>query len=292
MNETDPAIAVKKRRAASLSVAYNGSLTLIKLIVAALTGSVSMFTEAAHSGADVIASGFALIAVRYAAQPPDEDHNYGHGKIETLAGFGEAIMLLLVVAYAVFEAIMRLINPQPASNLGLGIVVMVICSLANLIVAAYVSKTAKQTGSIALTSNSQHLMVDFWTNLGVLAALGVGATTGWHRADPVFAILLSLWIIHGAWKMCCTAFNQLVDHRLGDEELETINEILHKHSSLKGFHKLRTRRSGNVAYVDVHLEVPLTWSLVQAHELADLIEKEIQNTLAPAIATIHVDPVE
>lgn len=279
-----------KQGAATLSLVYNTALTIGKVVVALLSGSMSLLTEAAHSGTDIVASGFAFVSVRASAVPPDEEHNYGHGKAESLAGFGESVLLLVIVVYVLFEAFKKFSHPAPIDHAVAGMVVMTLSALSNLAVARHVTRIARESGSLALQSNSQHLMVDFWTSVGVLTALVVTSLTKWPQADPLFAVGLAIWIGRGAWRMCRITFDELMDHRLTDDEVTQIRTILSTVPDLISYHKLRTRRSGNTRYIEVHLVVPSGWSVIRAHELADVVEKTIQNDLAPAIATIHVDP--
>ncbi|HWD41167.1 MAG TPA: cation diffusion facilitator family transporter [Fimbriimonas sp.] len=283
-------IETEKRRAATLSLFTNSLLTGLKLVAAAVTGSVSLFTEAAHSATDVVTSALAFVSVRAAAAPPDEEHPYGHGKIESLAGFGEAILLMAIVVYIAFQAASRLLTPQQIPNLFLGLLLMAGSAAASAIVGFYVSGVGKRTSSIVLQSNGQHFLIDFWTSFGVLVALGVTHFTGWKQADPIFALLLAIWIARNAWLMSVKAFQELIDHRVSDQDLRAIEDILASDSRVLSYHKLRTRHSGSVHYIELHVVVSRDYSLVEAHEVADSIEKGIESALSPCHAVIHVDP--
>lgn len=281
-----------KSKAAGLSLGYNVVLTTLKLGAAVLTGSVSLLSEGVHSATDVIASGFAFLSVRAASAPPDEDHPYGHGKIESVASFGEAVMLLGIVVYIVFEAVNRLRQGSEVHHLDIGLWVMGISALSSLAVGHYVNTVAKQTDSMALRSNGQHLMVDFWTSIGVLVALGVTRTTGWVHADAIFALILAGWITHGAWGMVRESFDHLVDKALPAEEIAKIRVILDAEPGCLSWHQLRARHSGETHYIEAHVVVPNDWSVVQAHDLADRIELKIAEALSPAQVVIHIDPFD
>jgi cation diffusion facilitator family transporter len=281
-----------KKRAASLSLAYNVTLTVLKLVAAALTGSVSLLSEGVHSATDVVASFVAFLSIKAAAVPPDEEHPYGHGKIESLAGLGESVLLLMIVVYIIFEAIQRLLQRAQVQNLDLGLWVMTFSALSSLGVGRYVQRVGRETGSLALRSNGQHLMVDFWTSVGVIVALGVTKLSGWRQADSYFAIALAIWIARGAYLMSREAIDQLIDKKIAPEEVDKIVGILDASKGCISWHRLRTRHSGHVHYVDVHIVVPNEWSVVEAHDLADSIEKNIQAELPPAVVVVHVDPYD
>ncbi len=281
-----------KERAAKVSLAYNASQTVLKLIAAVLTGSLSLMAEALHSGIDILASLFALFGIRIAAAPPDEEHPYGHGKSESLASFGESALMVGTVGYVGFRAVGRLMEPAPVEKLDFGIAVIVVSIATSLMVGRYVMRIARQTGSLALLSNGQHLMVDFWTSAGVLFALIGTKLTGWHALDAVTALVLSVWLMIGAARLGYQALQQLIDRRLSDEEVERVRAIIVSRPEHYGYHRLRTRQSGHVRSVDFHLVVPREWSVVQAHELADDLEKAIAAELAPASVVVHVDPYD
>jgi cation diffusion facilitator family transporter len=280
------------RRAATVSLGYNVTLTLLKMAAAVVTGSMSLLSEAVHSGTDVVASTIAYFGIRASQAPPDNDHPYGHGKIESMAGFSESVFLLVIVVYILFESVSRFVHGVHVENLDLGIYVMLFSCVTSFLTGRYVSGIGESTNSMALRSNGQHLMVDFWTSVGVLAALLVTRVTGWAYADPVFAIFLAIWIARNAWKLSYEAFQQLIDRRMEDDEIALIHETIRAEDGVISYHKLRTRHSGHTHYIDVHIVVPSEWSVVKAHDLADKLEKTICERLTPAVVTIHVDPFE
>lgn len=285
-------VQAEKRRAAGASLGFNLLSTAFKLIAAVLTGSVALLSEAVHSMTDVVASSIAYVSVRVAAAPPDEEHPYGHGKVESLAGFAESILLLIIVVYIVFESIRKLISGGGVERLGFGMIVMGASALGAVVVGLYVTSVGRKSGSLALQSNGQHLRVDAVTSLGVLVALAVTALTGWKQADSVVAILLAAWIGFSAWLLAKQAFDQLIDRRLPDEEVTTIRAIVAKHDGILGCHRLRSRLSGSQRYIDMHIVVPNQLTVVEAHELADQLEKHISEALEPAQVVIHVDPYD
>ena len=276
--------------AANLSFAFNLIQTALKLAGALLTGSVSLLSEALHSVSDVISSFVSLVSVRAAAAPPDDEHPYGHGKIDTLAGLSEAIILFLFALYTAGMAILHFFEKPVVAKLDWGIGIVSVCAVAGFFVMRVVQQVGKETGSFALLSNAQHIQVDIVTTLGVIASLLVTKFVGWPYADPAFALGLSLWLGFSSIKMIHAAFDQVIDKHIDPEELSLIQGILAEEPELISYHKLRTRHSGEHHFVEMHIVVPRDWTVVQAHDLADRIEKRIESELNPCICTIHVDP--
>ncbi|MFI5384656.1 MAG: cation diffusion facilitator family transporter [Fimbriimonadales bacterium] len=286
------ATQAQKRRAAGASLGFNLLSTAFKLVAAVLTGSVALLSEAVHSMTDVVASTIAFVSVKAAALPPDEEHPYGHGKIESLAGFGESVLLLMIVVYIVVESVERLLRHAGVEQVNFGMAVMGASAVGSVVVGIYVTGVGRRTGSLALQSNGQHLRVDAVTSVGVLIALAVTAITGWKQADAVVAILLAGWIGFSAWMLAKLAFDQLIDRRLPDAEVTTIKGIVAKHDGILSCHRLRSRLSGVERFIEMHIVVPNQLTVVEAHELADDLEKQISDELAPAHVVIHVDPYD
>jgi cation diffusion facilitator family transporter len=276
--------------AANLSFGFNLVQTGLKLTGALLTGSVSLLSEALHSVSDVISSFVSLVSVRAAAAPPDDEHPYGHGKIDTLAGLSEAIILFLFALYTAGMAVIHFFEKPVVGKLDWGLAIVSVCAAVGFFVMRVVQKIAKETGSFALASNAQHIQVDIVTTLGVVASLLVTKFIGWPYADPLFALGLSLWLGFSSVKMIHAAFDQVIDKHIDPEELNLIQSILNEQPELISYHKLRTRHSGEHHFVEMHIVVPRDWNVVQAHDLADRIEKRVESDLAPCICTIHVDP--
>jgi len=282
----------RKGRAAATSLGFNLLSTALKLIAAILTGSVALLSETVHSTTDVVASSIAFLSVRAAAAPPDEEHPYGHGKIESLAGFGESILLMIVVVYIAVQSIQRLISGATVEQLNFGMAVMGASSLGSVVVGYFVSLVGRQTRSLALQSNGQHLRVDAITSAGVLIALAINGLTGWKQADGVVALLLAAWIAIGSWLLAKKAFDQLIDRRLPDEEVKIIKRLVAGHPEILNSHRLKSRLSGNQRHIEMHIVVPNQMTLIDAHEVADRLEKSIATELAPAVVVIHVDPYD
>jgi len=281
-----------KSKAAALSVGFNVVSTLLKIVGAVLTHSVSLTSEAIHSAADVVASALAYFSVRAASVPADEDHPYGHGKIESLAGFAESIFLLLTMALVANESILRLMHGGEIHKIEVGVWILTATSTASLVVGLYVSSVGRKSRSLALQSNGQHLLVDAITSAGVLVALLIAKITNWQQADSILALFLAIWIGFNAVKISQKAYQQLIDRALPDDEIALVRKLLEGNTQIRSFHRLRTRLAGAVRQIDVHIVVPADWSVVEGHRVADSVEHEIKRALPPADVVVHVDPYD
>lgn len=279
-----------KRGAAALSIVSNAALVILKLIVGIFSGSVSVISEAAHSGIDLIASVIAFFSVRVSDVPADDDHPFGHGKIENISGVVEAVLIFIAAGYIVFEAIRKMIAPSHQVDTSLGIIVMLISSVANYLISSLLFKVAKKTDSVALEADGHHLRVDVWTSMGVFLGLGLIKLTGWAFLDPIIAMVVAILIMKVAYDLTREAGKPLVDSRLPGHEIERVTAILHSETQIIGFHKLRTRKAGPHRHIDVHIIVPEDLTVKEAHDVAEQLEHKIRNEFGGAQVVTHVEP--
>jgi cation diffusion facilitator family transporter len=280
----------EKIAAARLSIYSNTTLALLKLVVGALTGSVSVLSEAAHSATDLVASWVAYFAVRVADRPADDDHPYGHGKIENLSGMAEALLILAAGGWVLYEAIAKLARHDPPPQTDLGIVVMAVSSVVNTVVAARLFRVASKTDSHALAADAEHLRADVVTSAGVLVGLVLVRITGIAWLDPAVAIAVAALILYASWRLTRAALNPLMDTRLPEEDVGAIRSILVEEPRVLGFHKLRTRKSGSARYVDAHVMLDDDLSLVDAHDLTEELEDRMRDRLPNSEITLHMEP--
>ncbi|MFZ3130150.1 MAG: cation diffusion facilitator family transporter [Desulfosporosinus sp.] len=288
----------EKTQVASLSVASNTLLTLAKVVIGLASGSVSILSEGIHSGIDLLAAFIALFAVRESGKPADSRHAYGHGKIENVSGTIEAALIFVAALLIIVEAIQKIrmiIGGEGGYvgdlGLGLGLLIMGVSGLMNLIVSTKLMRVAKRTDSVALEADALHLRTDVYTSVGVFLGLLLIRITGWIILDPIIALFVALMIIKASFELTKKAFSPLVDVSLPDEEREIIAEVLLLHTEeFVEFHKLRTRKAGSERHVDLHLVVAKYTSVVDVHELCDLIEQEINLRLSGTHILIHAEP--
>ncbi|SPF52118.1 Cation diffusion facilitator transporter family protein [Candidatus Desulfosporosinus infrequens] len=286
----------EKIQVASLSVLSNTFLTLSKVIIGLVTGSVSIMSEGIHSGIDMVAAFIALFAVRESGKPADSRHAYGHGKIENVSGTIEAVLIFAAAVMIIVEAIQKIYKIMngvegQVGDLGWGMVIMGVSAIMNLIVSTRLMRVAKQTDSVALEADALHLRTDVYTSAGVFSGLLMIQVTGWVILDPIIALGVALMIIKASFDLTKEAFAPLVDVSLPDEEREIIREVLRFHGDeFVEFHKLRTRKAGAERHVDLHLVVAKYASVIDVHELCDIIEKEINDKLQGTHVLIHAEP--
>lgn len=289
----------RKTRAAAISVASNAALVVGKLVIGLLTGSVSVISEAIHSGIDLVAAAIALFAVRTANRPADKVHPYGHGKIENLSGTVEALLIFLAAAWIIYEAVHKLVASSPVEMPGLGIAVMAASAVANYFVSRMLFRVGKETDSIALQADGWHLRTDVWTSVGVMAGLAAillsrrlvpSFSIGW--LDPVAAIAVAMLIIKAAWDLTRQSVRDVMDTSLPDDEQRWITDHMRSVPGVCGFHALRTRKAGPQRFVDLHVQVDRDLSVEVSHQLVHAISDAIKGRFGDASVTVHVEPCD
>lgn len=273
------------------SVLTAGFLIVAKLAAWSVTGSVSLLASLVDSVMDSIASLINFFAIRYSLQPADEQHRFGHGKAEPLAGLAQAAFIAGSAVFLVFHAVDRLRFTHTLEQVGIGLGVMVLAIVMTLILLAIQRYVIQKTGSTAIRADSLHYLTDLLTNISVLLALYL-STLGLTWADPVFAIGVAIYIFYSAFSIGYVAFQQLMDRELPDDILEKIQSTALSHPEVLGTHETRTRQAGHTRFVQLHLELDENLPLKRAHAIADEVEAEILAFLPDAEVIIHQDPAD
>ena len=281
-----------KTGAALLSVVSNSILIALKLAAGAITGSIAILTEAIHSSIDLLASVVALVSVRRADVPPDEDHPYGHEKVENLAATIEGMLILVGAGIIVFEATRRLASGAEVERLGVGIAVIAFSVVANLGVSGFLSRRADALGSPALEGDAAHLRADALTSLGVLAGLLLVEITDEPAFDAIAALVVAVAIVVSGVRIMRRSGRALVDEAPPAEELDRIEELIAAAASrdMLGYHKLRARRAGRRRWIDLHVQFREGTTLERAHAAAHQLRDAIRAELPEADVLIHVEP--
>lgn len=265
-------------------------LVTVKFAAWLLTDSVSLLSTLIDSLLDVAASFVNLLAVRHALQPADKEHRFGHGKAESLAGLAQAAFISGSAVFLLLQAGERLIHPSPIVNTAVGYAVMVLAIAATGGLVLFQKYVIRRTGSIAISADSAHYTMDVLVNGSVILSLFLASEMGWLFADPLFAIAIAFYILHGAYEVGVAAYHVLMDRELPEEDRARIKEIVLSHSRVINMHDLRTRQSGADLFIQVHLEMPRNLSFVEAHAVADEVMHSIQAAFPRAEVLIHQDP--
>ncbi len=278
------------RLATRASVATASVLIAAKLAAWLLTGSVSVLASLVDSLMDAAASLVNLIAVQYSLEPPDEEHRFGHGKAESLAGLAQATFIAGSAAFLMLHAIDRLLHPRPLEDVAVGVVVMVFAIVATLALLAVQRYTIRHTGSTAIRADSLHYRSDLLVNASIILAL-VLELRGWTGLDSLFALGIAGYILYSAWHIGHEAFQLLMDRELAPELLQQVRAAALAQPGVRGIHDLRTRQSGQTAFVQLHIELDAGMLLREAHRVADQVEAAIRSTIPGCDVIVHQDPV-
>ena len=281
-----------KSAAAGLSIVSNTVLIALKVVAGALTGSIAIITEAVHSSIDLMASFVAYFSVRKADEPADEDHPYGHQKVENVAAGIEGMLILVGAGIIVYESVRRLFDVAEVESLGIGIGVIAFSAVANLGVSTYLYRQARLTDSPALEGDAAHLRTDAATSAGVLLALVLVEVTGVEELDPITALVVAVAIVFAGVRILNRTSRVLVDEALPAEELEGVREAIRGVGAEEviGFHKIRARRGGSRRHVDLHVQFRRGTSLERAHSVSHMLQGAIRDRLGGADVLIHLEP--
>lgn len=298
MLASDPQIRSEETRAAILALVVAVVLLAVKFLAYYLTRSTAIFSDALESIVNVLASSFALYSVVLAHAPADEQHPYGHGKVEFLAAGFEGGMIFVAAIVILVRAIDDLLHGSGPGRIDIGIALVVIAMLVNGMVGAMLIARSKRHGSITLEADGRHLITDAVTSAFVIVGLMLVRFTGLRWADPLAAILVAIYIAITAIKLLRRSAAGLMDEQdLEDDRV--LKGILDSHLPPTGkqplicsYHKLRHRHSGRYHWVDFHIMVPADWNIDDGHRVASSIEYEIEKSLGQGNATAHVEPCD
>ncbi|MFD2177043.1 CDF family cation-efflux transporter FieF [Veronia pacifica] len=277
------------------SAAWAATLVATLLMVAKLftwwhTEAVSLLASLVDSLMDILASVTNLIVVRYALQPADDNHRFGHGKAESLAALAQSAFIIGSALFLMLNGIERLFRPSPLNEPELGIVISIIATLLTACLVLFQRWVVKKTGSQAIAADSLHYQTDLLMNIAIIIALAL-SWYGISQADALFAIAIALVISVSAGKMAFDAVQSLLDHELPDNEKLTIMEIAGGTDGVEGVHDLRTRQSGPTKFIQLHLELDRALKLSDAHQISDEVESALLSAFTDADIIIHQDPV-
>jgi cation diffusion facilitator family transporter len=279
-------------RFAWLSIAAAVATILLKGWAYRLTGSVGLLSDALESLVNLGAAIMALAMLTVAARPPDDDHAFGHGKAEYFAAGVEGALILIAAASIGIAAVERLLNPRPIEQFGAGLVLAVLASIVNCTVAVILLRAGRTHHSATLEADAHHLLTDVWTTAGVLVGIGGVVLTGWNWLDPLVALAVAANIVWTGVRIVRGSVSGLMDAALPAAEQDVLRGLLEPYVA-QGieYHALRTRRSGALRFVSLHVLVPPDWTVQQGHDLLERIESDMRAALPPITVFTHLEPL-
>jgi cation diffusion facilitator family transporter len=281
------------KRYAWLSIGAALATIALKALAWWLTGSVGLLSDAIESTVNLAGALMALAMLSIAVRPADAGHRHGHGKAEYFSSSFEGLLIFVAAVGIAYVAIERLVSPRALEAVGAGLVVNVVASAINFATSRTLMIAARRARSIALEADAQHLMADVWTSAGVVVGVALAWVTGWLWLDPAIALAVAANVLWTGWKLMRRSAAGLMDASLPAEDLARIESVLARYRAQGiGFHALRTRQAGTRAFITLHVLVPGSWTVQQAHDLSERMESELRAVVAHANITTHVEPLE
>ena len=272
------------------SVATAIFLLLIKVYAYWLTDSVSIMASMLDSLLDIVASIINLLAIRIALTPADKEHPFGHGKAEALAGLGQATFIAGSAFFLMFQAYLRIQNPEQIAEMDFGIVVMIISIITTALLILFQRYVIRLTNSVAIRADSMHYMTDLLTNTMIIVALLL-VGFGYPWMDPAMALLMGIYILYSAWQIIRESIQLLLDRELSDDIQKSIRDIVLADKDIEAIHELKTRESGLTKFIQLHLEMDGSMTLHNAHIISDRVMASLHAEFPTAEVLIHQDPV-
>ncbi|KHG66245.1 cadmium transporter [Thermus sp. 2.9] len=278
--------------AARLSLVVALLVLGIKAFAYLLTGSVALLSDALESLVNVAGALLALLAIRFAQRPPDETHPFGHSKAEYFSAVLEGVLVVLAAFLIAKESIPRLLHPRPLGDLGPGLLVSLLASLINGLLAWHLLRQGRRLRSPALTADGYHVLSDVLTSVGVLAGVSLAWATGLWVLDPLLALLVAGDILLMGFRLVRQSVGGLMDEGLSPAEVSRIRKTIAEALGGRALevHDLKTRKAGNRAFLEFHLVVPGSMTVEEAHRLCDELERALEKEFPGLVVTIHVEP--
>lgn len=258
-----------------------------------ITDSVGLLSDAAESVVNLVAAVGALIALKVAATPPDDTHHFGHAKAEYFSAAVEGAMIAVAALIIIWQSVLRLLDPRPLQDVGIGLGISIVASAVNGLVALVLIRAGRAHRSITLTADGKHLMTDVVTSVGVVLGVGLVWLTGLDWLDPVVALLVAANILWAGWGLVNESARGLMDHTMDEEDNADIAATLERFTTDDvHFHGLRTRIAGHRSFAEVHVLVPGAWSVRRGHDLVEDVEDALHERFPDLTLSTHLEPRE
>jgi ferrous-iron efflux pump FieF len=273
---------------ASLGVAI--ILIAVKFAAFLMTNSVAMLSSLMDSSFDAVASLVTMLSIIHAATPADEEHRFGHGKLEALSALGQAVFIFGAACFLIFESIRRFFTPMHVHDADIGIYVMTLSIVLTGALIAFQMYVIKKTKSIAISADHLHYKGDLIMNLSVFVALALSYYSSWPYYDPAFAAIIALVLLYGSYAISRESFDILMDKEIPTAEREKIMALVTAHKEVAAVHDLRTRNTGERIFIEFHMEVDGSLSLNRAHAITEEVEKALYDAFPKSEVIIHQEP--
>ncbi|MEM7006423.1 MAG: cation diffusion facilitator family transporter [Pseudomonadota bacterium] len=278
------------RTATLAAILVAATLCIAKIIAWLMTGSAAVLGSLADSGLDLFGSVVAAGAVRYASLPADENHRFGHQKVEALTALGQVALIAASATLVSWESVQRLISPEPISQpiIALGVLALSLAMTVGLVI--FQTLALKRSGSLIVKGDRAHYIGDVIANGGALIAVAVGVYFAFPRADAIAGLIAAAFLLGAGWQVAKQAIPQLMDEELPDSDQEVLKSLLESDPDILDFHALRTRRAGERRFIQVDVQINPDMSFREAHEITDRIELAIEKAFPDADVIVHPDP--
>lgn len=296
MAPTDSKLDTQKRDRLTRTASYASLTVALTLVLAKLwawqaTDAISILSSLADSFLDVLASAITFVAIGYALTPADREHRFGHGKTEGLAALAQAVLIAFSALYVWYEALRRLLAPEPVLQPINGLTVIIGSTLLTLALLSFQRLVVRRTGSVAIEADALHYRTDVIVNLSVAIAIPIASWTDWTIIDPLVGIGVAAYLMWSAYGIATKSMGILLDREIPEAERRRIREIALENPAVKGFHDLRTRSGGSRYIIQFHLELDPQTSLVDTHIILDAVENTIRKEFKGCELIVHADPV-
>lgn len=266
---------------------------VLKLTAYWMTGSIGILSDAMESFVNLAGAVLALAMLTIAARPPDEEHAFGHSKVEYFASGAEGAMIIIAAGSICYAAVNRMLEPQPIESVGAGLVVTMIATAINFTVALVIRRAGRRYDSVTLDANARHLMTDVWTSLGVIVSVAIVAISDIQILDPIIALLVAANILREGFLIVRQSLLGLMDTTIPANELQRVSDILDSHKKEHvTYHALRSRQAGARRFVSVHILVPGEWTVHHGHELLEQIESELREAVPNLTVMTHLESLD
>ncbi|TAL70266.1 MAG: cation transporter [Bacteroidetes bacterium] len=279
----------EKRFVALTSVFAAILLTGMKLVVGLLTGSLGILSEALHSGLDLVAAGMTFFAVKIADKPADDEHQFGHGKVENLSALGETLLLFFTCIWIIYEGYERLSSGKTHIDVTFwSFAVIIVSIIIDITRSRALNRTAKKYNSQALEADALHFSTDILSSFVVLIGL-VSAYYDYHIADSIAALVVALIVIWISIRLGKKSIDALLDRSPIEMKLK-IADIVSQIPEVTHYHNIKLRTSGSNTFVEMNIHVDSSISIERAHEISHLVEDKIKSKLRKCNVHIHTEP--